>query len=360
MKLMTRIVAVCVLIGFLVPCMAEESGRGVGFVLKIDAGTVVNDPAELVELVGAYGSQEDSLNYRVRVNNANLRESPYSLSVFVEEISSDVANASAFAQDLVKYMGQTMETFFEQTHERLDRRLTTLTNQKQRARERLASLRAGISGAAKISPVVQSQLDTKIDLIDFSPELPASAAFEILRESVSPPVNITVLWKDLFENAEVEPTTPIDMDGVSAVSMGTALDILLKALGGGFYELAYTVQDSVVVVATEETLGVLSSGSFLDLASAEYTSTLDINQQRRKLINEIDKLEMDIARQQSSKSAIEREISQIRAKINEALASDSVLKDFESLVAVMQTNLEAIKNKDPEKYVGAMERMVSL
>jgi chaperonin cofactor prefoldin len=360
MKLMTRIVAVCVLIGFLVPCMAEESGRGVGFVLKIDAGTVVNDPAELVELVGAYGSQEDSLNYRVRVNNANLRESPYSLSVFVEEISSDVANASAFAQDLVKYMGQTMETFFEQTHERLDRRLTTLTNQKQRARERLASLRAGISGAAKISPVVQSQLDTKIDLIDFSPELPASAAFEILRESVSPPVNIIVLWKDLFENAEVEPTTPIDMDGVSAVSMGTALDILLKALGGGFYELAYTVQDSVVVVATEETLGVLSSGSFLDLASAEYTSTLDINQQRRKLINEIDKLEMDIARQQSSKSAIEREISQIRAKINEALASDSVLKDFESLVAVMQTNLEAIKNKDPEEYVGAMERMVSL
>ncbi|MCP4451282.1 MAG: hypothetical protein GY809_07450 [Planctomycetes bacterium] len=71
-------------------------------------------------------------------------------------------------------------------------------------------------------------MDTRIDLSDFSPELPTSAAFDILRESVSPPFNIMVMWKDLFENAEVEPTTPIDMDGVSAVSMGTALDILLK------------------------------------------------------------------------------------------------------------------------------------
>ena len=123
---------------------------------------------------------------------------------------------------------------------------------------------------------------------------------------------MVVLWKDLFENAEIEPVTPIDMDGMAEVALGTALDVLLKALGGGYYELAYSAKDSVIVVGTEETQGASLADAYLDLASAEYTSASDINQQRRELINEIDTLEMDISRQQASSAAVEREISQIR------------------------------------------------
>ncbi|NQV33834.1 MAG: hypothetical protein HQ515_14165 [Phycisphaeraceae bacterium] len=359
MKQMTRMMAVFVVIGIMLPCMAEESGGEVRLVLKIDSGTVVNDPKELIELVGAFGSQEDSLKYDVRVDNASFRDSPYSLSVFIEEISPE-ADASAFAQGLVNYMEQTMVTYYLQTRERLDTQLHTLLSQKQKVHGQLKSLRAEATGASKISPVVQVQLNEVIDLQDLTPELPAAAAFELLRDSLSPPLNIVVLWKDLFENAEIEPTTPIDMDGVSVASVGTALDVLLKALGGGFYELAYTVQDSVIVVGTEETQRASLSDALLDLASAEYTSTADINQHRRELINEIDNLEMDISRQQSSRSAVQREISQIQSRIKEALANDPVLTDFESLVAVMQENLESVKDQNPHEYVSAMERMVSL
>ncbi|NQV35980.1 MAG: hypothetical protein HQ515_25030, partial [Phycisphaeraceae bacterium] len=102
--------------------------------------------------------------------------------------------------------------------------------------------------------VVYEQLDAIVGMSDLTAELPASAAFEILRESVSPPIQIVVLWKDLFENAEIEPTTPIDMDGLADVRLGTALENLLDALGGGFYELAYVVEGGVVKVGTIETL----------------------------------------------------------------------------------------------------------
>lgn len=248
MKQKTRLWAVCMAVCLILPCMAQqrprvpgprnqESVNGVRFVLKIDAATVLNDPQqELIALVEAFGSRDDSQAYRARVTSVNLRESPYSLGVFVEELSED-ADGSVFANRLAAYMGHTMEAYFEQTYESLHHRLDKLDDQKFEAAHRLKTLRAQTVNTPKMSParqVLQNQLDTIIDLGEFTPELPAAAAFDILRESVSPPLNLVVLWKDLFENAEIEPTTPIDMDGTPQVSLGTALDVLLKALGGGF------------------------------------------------------------------------------------------------------------------------------
>jgi hypothetical protein len=39
-----------------------------------------------------------------------------------------------------------------------------------------------------------------------------SEAIDILRNSAEPPLKIVVLWKDLSENAYVEPDTPIKID----------------------------------------------------------------------------------------------------------------------------------------------------
>ncbi|MCF7975062.1 MAG: hypothetical protein K9N55_14705 [Phycisphaerae bacterium] len=101
---------------------------------------------------------------------------------------------------------------------------------------------------------VYEQLEEMVDMSELSPELPANTAFDILRDSVTPPLQIVVLWKDLFDNAEIEQTTPIDMDGLPDVRLGTALENLLSALGGGFYELAYVVEGGVIKVGTLETL----------------------------------------------------------------------------------------------------------
>jgi len=81
-----------------------------------------------------------------------------------------------------------------------------------------------------------------------------SEAIDILRNSTDPPFKIVVMWKDLSENAYVEPDTPIKIDGVSGVRLRTALELLLMAVSSGFAKLDYVVKDGVIIIATKDSL----------------------------------------------------------------------------------------------------------
>ncbi len=108
-------------------------------------------------------------------------------------------------------------------------------------------------GMSEADALAYRQLDTIVDLSALYPEMPMSEAVQTLRNSVQPSLNLVVLWRDLFENADVEPSTPIDMDGLSSVRLGTALQNLLDAVGG-IYDLDYVVIDGVVTAGTVESL----------------------------------------------------------------------------------------------------------
>jgi len=101
---------------------------------------------------------------------------------------------------------------------------------------------------------VQKQLEQIVDLSQLVPEMPFSGALEMLKNSVKPPLVIVVLWRDLEENAEVDRTTPINVDPISAVRLGTALDLILRSVSGGRAKLGYAVDDGVIVIATLESL----------------------------------------------------------------------------------------------------------
>ena len=77
---------------------------------------------------------------------------------------------------------------------------------------------------------VYEQLDEIVDLSALTPSMPFSEAIEELKNSVEPPLKIVVLWRDLLNEAEIEPITEIDMDGVGAIGLGKALELLLKAV----------------------------------------------------------------------------------------------------------------------------------
>ncbi|MCJ7675879.1 MAG: hypothetical protein MUO33_12125, partial [Sedimentisphaerales bacterium] len=98
------------------------------------------------------------------------------------------------------------------------------------------------------------QLDQVVDLSRLSPTMPFSEAIDIVRNSVEPALKVVVLWRDLLDNAEIEPTTAINMDGIPAVRLRTALENLLKAVAGGFADLGYVVENGVITVATVESL----------------------------------------------------------------------------------------------------------
>jgi len=104
-------------------------------------------------------------------------------------------------------------------------------------------------------PVVRSGPANLMDPSTFTPQMPLSEAVEILRNSTFPPLNIVVLWKDLEENADINPETPIGIDGVSGVSLSRHLKSLLDGVSGGSPErLGYVVDDGVIVISTLGTL----------------------------------------------------------------------------------------------------------
>jgi len=100
---------------------------------------------------------------------------------------------------------------------------------------------------------VYKQLDEIVDLSGLTPEMPLGEAVEELRNAVAPPLKIVVLWRALYD-VDIDQTTQINMDAISAVPLGTALELLLKSVSGGFVELGYIVEGGVITVATVESL----------------------------------------------------------------------------------------------------------
>ncbi|MHC4148112.1 MAG: hypothetical protein ACYSR5_01380 [Planctomycetota bacterium] len=98
------------------------------------------------------------------------------------------------------------------------------------------------------------QLDEIVDLSQLTPEMPLSEAIEELKNSVDPPLKIFVNWRDLYDGADIDQTTPINMDPISAIPLGRGLDLLLEAVSGGFAELDYAVADGVITIATQESI----------------------------------------------------------------------------------------------------------
>jgi hypothetical protein len=101
---------------------------------------------------------------------------------------------------------------------------------------------------------VRRQLQRVVDLSQWSPEMPFADALEQLKRSVEPPLNIVVLWRDLEENAAIDRTTPINMEGVSGIYLGTALRLLLRSVSASGAEIDFVIKDGIIVIATIEAL----------------------------------------------------------------------------------------------------------
>ena len=88
----------------------------------------------------------------------------------------------------------------------------------------------------------------------FSRQMAFADAIDEIRNCVDPPLKIAVLWRDLYDNADIDRTTPINMDDISGVSVGAALRLLLAGVSGRYDQLGYTIDDGVIIIATIDSL----------------------------------------------------------------------------------------------------------
>jgi len=101
---------------------------------------------------------------------------------------------------------------------------------------------------------VSKELDKPAYIFEFTPNMSFVEAIEQIKYCVEPPLPIVVIWKDLYDNADIDRTTPINMDEISGVSPGRALRLLLASVSGGYDKLGYVVEDGIIMIATIESL----------------------------------------------------------------------------------------------------------
>jgi len=101
---------------------------------------------------------------------------------------------------------------------------------------------------------VSKEMDKSSHVFEFTPNMSFAEAIEQIKYCVDPPLPIVVIWKDLLDNADIDRTTPIEMDAISGVSPGTALNLLLTSVSGDYDRLGYIVEDGIIMIATVESL----------------------------------------------------------------------------------------------------------
>ena len=109
-------------------------------------------------------------------------------------------------------------------------------------------------GLDPIDAKVYDQLEQIVDLSDLTSAMSFADVINELKSSVDPPLQIQPNWRDLLENAELEPTTPAQMDPLTGIKLRKALEVLLAGLSSEFAQIGYVVDEGIIVIATEETL----------------------------------------------------------------------------------------------------------
>ncbi|MFZ2146227.1 MAG: hypothetical protein WAV28_03320, partial [Sedimentisphaerales bacterium] len=102
---------------------------------------------------------------------------------------------------------------------------------------------------------VYEQLEKPVDLPDLTPGMSFGEVIEKLKNSVRPPIQIQPNWRDLLENAEVEPSTPAGMDPLTGVKLRKALEILIAGVSSvQLAQLTYVVDEGVIQIGTIDML----------------------------------------------------------------------------------------------------------
>ena len=213
-----------------------------------------------------YGGKRSAQVGRSTTSASRQKASPEQSMLFrlTVNLAEDVPDPKPkeFMKAVLRNLRDVLETAFSDHYGTLKNELEAAQFQRDNTLKQLSEVigqaqqrdPAQAIGLPPEDVAVNEQLDQIVDLSALSPEMSLAEAIDLLKNSVDPPLKIVVLWRDLYDNAELEPTTEIIMDGLSEVHLGRALKLLLKAVSGVVDEVGYSITDGVITVASEWSL----------------------------------------------------------------------------------------------------------
>lgn len=281
---------------------------------------------------GAYGTPSGATSATVGPQTATLR-----LSVQLPA-GAEREEGQSVADDLLNALLENLRQTLMNAHGAYAMRLNELVEAAESRREEADRNFAIATGRYAISDErqqIEEQLEMFVDLSMLSPEMPFSEAIQYIKNAVEPPLPIVVLWKELLDNCKIEPSSPIDMDGLSNVKLGAALKTLLQAVGGGFADVSYQIDDGVIIVREEKGQNPVT------LPSIE-TDARDLAMRRRELMYRLQQLEMDFAITKARREAIEEQIARVRHETDRKIEEDTVTREMQKLLELSQQHLDTL------------------
>jgi hypothetical protein len=110
-----------------------------------------------------------------------------------------------------------------------------------------------------------SLLDQTVDLSSITPATSFREALERIRTSIEPALPMMINWNDLRQNAFIEETSPVGVDGFGRVEIGQALELICNAVDGGKGQVSFTQRGKVLIVASKQSLGNPKSLRVIDI-----------------------------------------------------------------------------------------------
>lgn len=220
--------------------------------------------------------------------------------------------------------------------------LTSAKSQREQAEQNVQG--AGMASSPETKRV-REQLDKIVDLSVLSPGTPMGEAIEVLKNAVQPPLQIVALWKDLEEWAGALPSTPIQIDGMSFVRLGTALDLLLKGISDPLSDsspVGYRIKDNVIVIGTSNALGMPSNSAAGVKTQADIRALVT---QKDELTRAIQSLELNQVSMEARRKAMYRQIEEAGQQADRRLAQDTVAQELEKLVQISTSHLELLQQR---------------
>ena len=111
-----------------------------------------------------------------------------------------------------------------------------------------------VSTVSKRSVSLKQLLRKPVDLSVLDAETSLAEALDILTHASDPPLPLVVFWSDLRDNALLGKNTPIGIEGFQTISVGLALDMILRAFSVTGPKLVVVAEGKVLTLGTEQTL----------------------------------------------------------------------------------------------------------
>lgn len=291
---------------------------------------------------GGFGSMGGFYGTPAGSKDTSAVESSVVIRLMVEFPDEFKPVAKEFLSALVVNLRNNLVDAHERHVDGLKEVLASAKSQREQAEQNVQGGGAATSDSAMR---IKEQLDTLVDLSALSAQMPVGEAIEVLKNAVQPPLQIVALWKDLQEGANVEPSTPIDIDGMSSVRLGTAIDLLAKGISDplpGAPAVVYRIKDNVIVIGTSTALGMPS------MSATGAKIQVDIRAlagQRDELARAIQSLELNQVSMEARRKAMYVQMEEARQQADKRLAADTVTQELEKLVQISTTHLELLQQR---------------